>query len=183
MENMRYFVFTVFVILVIVMYLALTIRQVGLLPFWTMVEYMQLISFIPLYNFRLIPYIYDAFKPFLISHLILTDDYPFFRELKGEYFNRLYRFFDLDLQKMLQSIINFFIIALIMVVLHAVFWILQKNTRFMKPSIEEFVVRAYKNFKWNVYIKIYMLAYANMMFFSVQVMVKGDTSTPLKKNL
>lgn len=46
----------------------------GFLPVWTLIEYMQLVSFIPLYNFRLIPYLYDAFKPFLVSHLVLTNE-------------------------------------------------------------------------------------------------------------
>jgi hypothetical protein len=45
-----------------------------MLPLWSIIEYMQLASFIPLYNYRLLPYLYDAFKPFLVSHLILTND-------------------------------------------------------------------------------------------------------------
>jgi len=59
---------------VILQFLILFIRNVGFLPVWTIVEYMQLVSFIPLYNFRMIPYLYDAFKPFLVSHLVLTNE-------------------------------------------------------------------------------------------------------------
>jgi len=54
-------------------FVVLFLRNVGFLPVWTIIEYMQLVSFIPLYNFRMIPYLYDAFKPFLVSHLILTN--------------------------------------------------------------------------------------------------------------
>ena len=28
----------------------------------------------PIYNFKLIPYLYDVFKPFLVSHLILFNE-------------------------------------------------------------------------------------------------------------
>lgn len=59
---------------VIIQFAVLFWRNVGFLPVWTIIEYMQLVSFIPLYNFRLIPYLYDAFKPFLVSHLILTNE-------------------------------------------------------------------------------------------------------------
>lgn len=30
----------------------------------------------PLYNFTLIPYLYDAFKPALVTHLIIFDKTP-----------------------------------------------------------------------------------------------------------
>jgi hypothetical protein len=57
-------------------------RQVGFLPVWTLIEYMQLVSFIPLYNFRMIPYLYDAFKPFLVAHLVLTNETFVLREMQ-----------------------------------------------------------------------------------------------------
>jgi hypothetical protein len=49
-------------------------KNLSLLPMWTLIEYMQLCAFIPLYNFKMIPYLYDAFKPFLVSHLVLTNE-------------------------------------------------------------------------------------------------------------
>ena len=48
-------------------------RDVGLLTLWILVEYLQLVAFMPIYNFRLIPYLYDAFKPTLVAHMIIFD--------------------------------------------------------------------------------------------------------------
>lgn len=59
----------------------LLVRGVGFFPLWTVIEYMQLVAFIPLYNFRLIPYLYDAFKPMLVSHLVLTNESFVFPEM------------------------------------------------------------------------------------------------------
>jgi len=55
-------------------FLFLFVMNLGFLPMWTLIEYMQLCAFIPLYNFKMIPYLYDAFKPFLVSHMVLTNE-------------------------------------------------------------------------------------------------------------
>jgi hypothetical protein len=39
---------------------------------------MQLIAFMPLYNFKLMPYLYEAFKPMLVGHLVLFNASPLF---------------------------------------------------------------------------------------------------------
>jgi hypothetical protein len=80
--------------------LALSFRNVGLLPVWTLIEYMQLAAFLPLYNFRLIPYLYDVFKPFLISHLILTNDVYFMEDMAYDYPNINYDYFGVSIGKM-----------------------------------------------------------------------------------
>ena len=61
---------------------------------------MQLAAFLPLYNFRLIPYLYDVFKPFLISHLILTDNVYFLEDMALEYPNINYDYFGVSIGKM-----------------------------------------------------------------------------------
>jgi hypothetical protein len=73
--------------------LALSFRNVGLLPVWTLIEYMQLAAFLPLYNFRLIPYLYDFFKLILICHLILTKDVFFIEYMAYEFPNINYVYF------------------------------------------------------------------------------------------
>jgi hypothetical protein len=62
--------------IVLLQFAILAARGVGLLPVWILVEYLQLVAFMPIYNFRLIPYLYDAFKPALVSHLIIFDETP-----------------------------------------------------------------------------------------------------------
>lgn len=67
--------------LIFLQFIMLLARRVGLLPVWILIEYLQLVAFMPLYNFKLIPYLYDAFKPALVSHLIIFDKTPFLPEL------------------------------------------------------------------------------------------------------
>jgi hypothetical protein len=75
-------------------------RDIGFLPLWTLIEYMQLCAFIPLYNFRLIPYLYDTFKPFLVSHLVLSNKSYILTEMEDDYFNINYEYYWLNVAKL-----------------------------------------------------------------------------------
>lgn len=90
--------------IVVFQYLMLAFRNIGFLPLWTLIEYMQLCAFIPLYNFRMIPYLYDAFKPFLVSHLVLTDEARFLTEFENDFFNINYDYFGLNIAKLAQAL-------------------------------------------------------------------------------
>ena len=68
-------------------FVVLMARNVTLLPLWTLLEYMQLVALLPLQNFKLIPYIYDAFKPMLASHAILLDTTSSFSAMDSDFFN------------------------------------------------------------------------------------------------
>ena len=72
---------------IVAQFFILLFRNVGFFPLWTSLEYMQLFAYIPLYNFKLIPYLYDAFKPFLVSHLMLTNEALILTEMDKEYIN------------------------------------------------------------------------------------------------
>lgn len=61
-------------------------------------------AFIPLYNFTLIPYLYDAFKPFLVSHLVLTNETFILKEMQDDYFNRNYDYYWLNIAKLGQAL-------------------------------------------------------------------------------
>lgn len=54
-------------------------------------------------NFRFIPFLYDTFKPFLVSHLILTDKALIFPEYTNWYFNVNYSYYGVNVAKLLQS--------------------------------------------------------------------------------
>lgn len=54
-------------------------KNVGLLTFWTLFEYAQLVAFLPLQTARCVPYVYEAFRPFLVSHMIF--DWPGLRQV------------------------------------------------------------------------------------------------------
>jgi hypothetical protein len=145
----------------------LFLRNVGLLPVWTLIEYMQLIAFMPIYNFKLIPYLYDTFKPFLVAHLILFNDSLFYKELNTEYFNQSnYLYYNLSIGKLIQSLMNL-LILLVMVVLTNVTILLlslccRGNSRF-----GTFVSSRLSQFKFNAYIRFFMLIYFDFTFFSV----------------
>jgi len=79
---------------------------------------MQLASYLPLFNYRLIPYLYDAFKPFLISHLVLTNESYVLKEFEDEYFNINYNYYWLNVAKMGQGLALMGIGFAIIVTLH-----------------------------------------------------------------
>ena len=81
----------------------LLFRNVGFFALWTSIEYMQLFAYIPLYNFKLIPYLYDAFKPFLVSHLMLTNDALILTEMDNDYININYDYYYLSIAKLAQA--------------------------------------------------------------------------------
>ena len=45
----------------------------------------------PITNFSLIPYLYDAFRPSLVTHAMFFDDTPLIDGLDSDYFDIYYR--------------------------------------------------------------------------------------------
>jgi hypothetical protein len=86
-------VYFVMIGLCLLQFIVLFFRNVGFLPLWVLIEYMQLIAFMPLYNFKLIPYLYDAFKPFMVGHLILTENSLLYEGMNDDFFNKNYLFY------------------------------------------------------------------------------------------
>ena len=118
--------------IVAVQFIVLMARNVGFLPVWTMIEYMQLVAFIPLYNFRLIPYLYDAFKPFLTSHLVLTNETFVLKEMQQDYFNINYDYYWLNVAKLGQALllitVGFCLLVCINILMFLVWLCLPKHT-------------------------------------------------------
>lgn len=79
---------------------ALAYRGVGYFPLWMMIEYMQLSAFLPLYNFRMIPYLYDVIKPLLVTHLILTDKAFVLEDMQNDYFDINYDYYGLSIARL-----------------------------------------------------------------------------------
>jgi len=157
-------------------FLFLFVRNLGLLPMWTLIEYMQLCAFIPLYNFKMIPYLYDAFKPFLVSHLILTNDAYVLKEFENDYFNINYDYYWLNIAKLAQALAliccGFAVILLIHLVLGLIYML--TSTR---SALGRSVRSTLQQFHFNIYIRYYMLCYFDLTFFSVMKIVEGNNST------
>jgi hypothetical protein len=90
---------------------------------------MQLIAFMPLYNFKLIPYLYDLFKPFLISHLVLFDNSMLFQEMDDDYFNINYEYYKLSVAKLIQSLVNICILGFVVVIGNLLFYALSLSCK------------------------------------------------------
>ena len=116
MRSLAVQVYWYLIVVVLLQFGVLLYRQVGLLPMWILVEYMQLVSFIPLYNFKFIPYIYDAFKPFLVAHLVLTNDPFVLTDMKDDYFNINYDYYWLSIAKLGQSLFLMFVLFMAIMV-------------------------------------------------------------------
>jgi hypothetical protein len=165
---------------VILQFLILFIRNVGFLPVWTIVEYMQLVSFIPLYNFRMIPYLYDAFKPFLVSHLVLTNETFILKDMQNDYFNENYDFYWLSVAKLGQSLFLIFCLACVVVLSNIVVFLLYVCAP-KKSRAETYLGELLAQYKFNVYLRLYMLCYFDLTFFSTMKIVDGDDSTQARK--
>ena len=134
----------------------------------------------PIYNFRLIPYLYDAFKPALVAHMIIFDDTPVLENFDNEYFNKNYEYYWLSVGRLAQSF--FFVCVLLILILIAnmvVFIIDRANVD--NPSINNWAKKKMIQFKFNAYIRYYMLVYFDTTFFAVMKIMEGNNSTMARK--
>jgi hypothetical protein len=159
-----------FVGIIIVQFVILLWRNVGLLPVWTMIEYMQLVAFIPLYNFRMIPYLYDAFKPFLVAHLVLTNETFVFQDMQDDFFNINYDYYWLNVAKLGQSLVLICFGAIVLVFSNFVVFVLYKCSN-KESRIGIWLGSILSQYKFNAYIRYYMLAYFDITFFSIMKIV------------
>ena len=108
---------------VVLQALVLFYSGLGLFSFWMFIEYLQLISYIPLLNLRLLPYLYDAFRPFLLSHGILFNYWPLEDELNFNYLNKNCEYYKLSVSDLFQSIYVWFAVLVCIAVVNILFWL------------------------------------------------------------
>jgi hypothetical protein len=169
----------IMIAIILIQFFLLLVRNVTFLPLWTLVEYMQLIAFMPLYNFKLIPYLYDAFKPMLVGHIILFNDSVLYSEMSDDYFNINYEYYWLPVSKLIQSLMNILILFCIMIFANIVLFALSFLCR--GGRFETFVNEKLSQFKFNAYIRFYMLAYFDFTFFSIMKILEGNNDTIMRK--
>lgn len=161
-------------------FIMLMLRRVGLLPVWILIEYLQLIAFMPIYNFRLIPYLYDAFKPALVSHMILFDRTPLYDDLDNDYFNTNYEFYWLSVGKLFQAFFWGGVILVIILILNLIVFIFTK-CNIQNAKCKAWFQKKLIQFKFNLYIRYYMLIYFDSTFFSVMKILEGNNTTTTRK--
>ena len=166
--------------IVLFQFVFLFLRNVGFLPLWTLVEYMQLCAFIPLYNFRMIPYLYDMFKPFLVSHLVLSNEAYVLKEFENDYFNMNYDYYGLNIAKLGQALFLCFCLGCIVIIVNILIGLVYAVT----PKESNFGIKMkgiIGQFRYNAYIRFYMLSYFDLTFFAVMKYVEGNQSTKMRK--
>ena len=119
-RNLAVTLYYVMIAIILLQFVVLMARNVTLLPLWTLIEYMQLIAFMPLYNFKLIPYLYDAFKPMLVGHIVLFNSSFFFQDMDDEYFNVNYEYYWLSVGKLIQSLMNILLLLCLLLFINLV---------------------------------------------------------------
>jgi len=128
----------------------------------------------------MIPYLYDAFKPFLVSHLVLTNDAKVLVEMEDDYFNINYDYYGLNIAKLGQALALITVLGGIIIVINILVFIawlaIPKDSG---PG--RFIGATLKQFRFNAYIRFYMLTYFDLTFFAVMKYVEGNTSTDLRK--
>ena len=134
----------------------------------------------PIYNFRFIPYLYDAFKPFLVSHMIIFDETPIYDGFDDDYFNQNYENYWLSVGRLSQALTFYVIFFIILISCHAALKVLHKigfGTKSLKEQIKKYLVQ----FEWNAYIRLYLLVYFDTTFFAVLKIFEGNNSTTNRK--
>jgi len=134
----------------------------------------------PIYNFRLIPYLYDAYKPALVSHIIIFNNTPFYSALDDDFFNLNYKYYWLSVGRLAQSFF-FYIVILIIIVIMNIFVFVMSKVNAGSPSFKKWIKAAMIQFKFNVYIRFYMMVYFDLTFFSVMKIVQGENTTTARK--
>lgn len=165
---------------VILQAVLLSWRNVGYLALWTMIEYMQLAAFIPLYNFRLIPYLYDVVKPLLATHLVLTDKAFVLDDMQEDYFDINYEYYWLNIAKLGQALALMTAGAVLVLIVNILLWLAYCATN-KESKFGVWLGEILAQFKFNVYIRYYMLCYFDLTFFSVMKLVdasEGNDITP-----
>ena len=153
---------------IVAQFFILLFRNAGFFPLWTSLEYMQLFAYIPLYNFKLIPYLYDAFKPFLVSHLMLTDEALILTEMDEDYININYDYYSLSIAKLAQAL---FLMAcgLGLVIATNIFvglaYLCCPESSF--PKAKAYLGDLLRQYRFNAYIRYYMLCYFDLTFFAI----------------
>lgn len=153
------------IVLIMIQFVILAWRGVGLLPVWILLEYLQLVAFMPIYNFTLIPYLYDAFKPALVSHIIIFDKTPFLPDLDKQYFNPNYEHYKLSVGRLAQACVGVVIVFVAVIMSNLVVFLMTKCCK--NNRIADWANKSLIQFKANLYIRAYMFAYFDLTFFSL----------------
>lgn len=144
---------------------------------------MQLIGFLPMYNFRLIAYLYEAFQPFLVSHMIFFEGGPMLQSRKEDYLDINHKHYQLSITRLGQSFMFSWIVLLTIITTHLVLWLLQKyyfSKRQNDPKSKRIGAILKQLNRHDIYWRYLMFFYFDLTFASMMKITEGDTSTSMR---
>ena len=124
--------FYIFIFFIIVQVALLLFRNVGLITFWVMIDYSQLIAYLPLMFSRCVPLVYEFFRPFLVTHhLYKYPGDPGVDSLDhSEYLNLSFRSYSIRQDDLLyMSALTWILILVLIIVIDVVVSIAVKSTQ------------------------------------------------------
>lgn len=115
----------------------------------------------------------------LVGHIILFNDSMLYKEMSDDYFNINYEYYWLPVSKLIQSLMNILILFGVLIIVNITLFLMTyccKGGRF-----ENFINKSLSQFKFNAYIRFYMLIYFDFTFFSIMKILDGNNSTLMRK--
>lgn len=97
----------------------------------------------------------------------------------GDYFNINYEYYWLDIAKLLQSLINILILLGLVVIANIVVFVMSNSCK--TGTFGKWATTMLKEFKFNAYIRFFMLVYFDFTFFSILKIMEGNTSTTTRQ--
>jgi hypothetical protein len=95
---------------------------------------------------------------------------PFYQGLDKDFFNINYVYYWLSVGRLAQSFFFYIVILVVIIITNIIVFILYKmnfGTAYMKEKVQ----KAMTQFKFNVYIRFYMMVYFDLTFFAVMKII------------
>lgn len=112
--------------------------------------------------------------------MILFDNYIAYDDMVNDFFNINYEHYDMPVAKLLQSLINMTMLFILIVLIHMTLMLLSICTK-GPGKFKAFVDSRLRQFRFNVYIRLYMLSYFDLTFFSAMKILEGNNDTTMRK--
>jgi len=110
---------------------------------------------------------YDALKPFLVSHLVLSNKAYVLTEFADWYFNDNWKKYWLSVAKLGQALVLIVAAGAILIVSNIVCAFIYYLCTPKGSKANQWFGKKLGEFKFNAYIRYYMLSYYDLTFFSV----------------
>jgi len=99
----------------------------------------------------------------------------------NDYFNENYKNYWLSIGRLFQAFVATIVLTIFLITAHAIFYLISLGCRHRHDGMSVWVRSRLEQFKFNAYIRYYMLVYFDLTFFSVMKIIEGDNSSTMRK--